>query len=44
MGDHKVKIHGGPNFNYLELGGGIPCEYECIKLGDKNYADPKFGR
>jgi hypothetical protein len=30
MGDHKAKIHGGPNFICIELGKGITCTSNLV--------------
>jgi hypothetical protein len=43
VGDHQMKICGGPNFNCPKLGEGIPCIYGHIKLGDRGHVGLEFG-
>lgn len=42
MGDHKMKICGGPNSNCTKLGDKIPCTYICIQFCSRGYAGPNL--
>ncbi len=43
MGNHKMKICGGPNSNCTKLGDRIPYTYRCIQSCSRGYVGPKFG-